>query len=75
VLVLEHRAQHGDPSVDLGLDRALGPAEGSGDVRVGQAVDVAEDQGCSVRGRQRHQAGCPALALGMTLGNLSRGAR
>ena len=31
--------------MDLGLDRAFGPAERLGDLVVAQAVDVAEDDG------------------------------
>ena len=45
--------------MDLGLDRALRAIQGDGELRVGEAVDMAQYDGAPVRGREGHQQGRP----------------
>jgi hypothetical protein len=49
--------------MDVGLDRAFGPTHGLGDLGVGQAVDVAEDDGGSMGGGELAEKARPRLAL------------
>ena len=52
---LERRAQQGQAAMDLRLDGALGSIEGGGELRVGQAVDVAQHDRAAIRRRQGQQ--------------------
>ena len=53
---LERRSQHGQAAMDLGLDGALGSIEGGRHFGIAEPVDVAEDDGAAVGGRQGQQA-------------------
>ena len=52
--------------MDLGLDGALGLAEGQGEIGIGQAVDVPEHDGFALDGWERQEEFGPRLAVGST---------